>query len=106
MLLGQQYTQKSDIHSLALVIWEIISAGKVVKFHSNSRDGNGSGGGVGGRSNSEVYSAGGGGGGSHVGGGVLGSAAQASSTVSYGNVPYFECKNMQEVREKVSSAGC
>ena len=36
VLLGQQYTQKSDIHSLALVIWEIISAGRVVKFYTNN----------------------------------------------------------------------
>lgn len=36
MLLGHAYTQKSDIHSLALVIWEIISAGKIVKFYSTS----------------------------------------------------------------------
>jgi len=41
VLLGQQYTQKSDIHSLALVIWEIVSAGKVTKFYTNTnRDGN------------------------------------------------------------------
>lgn len=36
VLLGQRYTQKSDIHSLALVIWEIVSAGKVTKFNTNT----------------------------------------------------------------------
>jgi hypothetical protein len=32
VLLGQPYTQRSDVHSLALVIWEIMSSGKTVKF--------------------------------------------------------------------------
>ena len=36
VLLGQQYTQKSNIHSLALAIWEIVSAGKVTKFSTNT----------------------------------------------------------------------
>ena len=94
MLLGQQYTQKSDIHSLALVIWEIISAGKVVKYYT-----------AGGRESS-VHS-------SITGGlrmrGVSDAsqaAGQVNSAVSYGSVPYAECKNMAEVREKVSSCGC
>jgi hypothetical protein len=67
------------------VLWEIVSAGKVTKFTS-AAGGSGSGsrdGGVGG-----------------IGGGGSGSGA-AASTMTYGNVPYAECKNMKEVRERV-----
>jgi hypothetical protein len=91
VLQGLPYTQRSDVHSLALVIWEIVSAGKVVKFYTKggSRDSTAmaSAAGAGGtRSSSDPHGQKGG---------------QVNSAVSYGAVPYAECKNMQEVREKV-----
>lgn len=92
VLQGQAYTQRSDIHSLALVIWEIMSAGKTVKFYTKggSRDSTAVGhGGLAGalRSQSTVSNG--------------GQAGQVNSTVSYGAVPYAECKTMAEVRDKV-----
>jgi hypothetical protein len=95
VLLGQPYTQRSDVHSLALVIWEIMSSGKTVKFYTKggSRD----------RDSTAV-----------VHGGLAGALrapsvsgsgppGQVNSAVSYGAVPYAECKSMAEVRDKVST---
>jgi hypothetical protein len=42
VLLGQGYTQKSDVHSLAMVMWEIIASGKTTKkFNQSSTTGSG-----------------------------------------------------------------
>ena len=38
MLLGQQYTQRSDMYSLGLVLWEVVSAARTVKYTSSSSD--------------------------------------------------------------------
>lgn len=85
VVLKKEYTQSSDIYSLALVLWEIISTGpppstKLNKFHHNfnkqhgkSRKANNSG--------------------------------KKTPVSVYGGVPFFECKNQYEVREKILGGG-
>lgn len=99
VLLGREYTQRSDIHSLALVIWEIVSSGKTVKFYtkggSRDRDRDSAAapvvhGGLAGALRAQSTSAPG------------PAGQQVNSAVSYGAVPYAECRSMAEVREKVS----
>ncbi len=36
VLLGQGYTQRSDVHSLAMVLWEIIASGRTTKKFNQS----------------------------------------------------------------------
>lgn len=82
------------MHSLALVIWEIISSGKTVKFYTKGGSKDSTAvvhGGLAGALRSQSTSAAG------------AQAGHVNSTVSYGTVPYAECKNMAEVRDKVSA---
>lgn len=75
MLLGQGYTQKSDIYSLSLVLWEIIATGVSVKRFTTTAI----------LSKSDGLSS-------------MDIKAQ-SKTPSY--IPFEECRNQAEVRERV-----
>lgn len=73
VLLGQGYNQRSDIHSLSLVLWEIIATGRVVKKY-NSSD----------RLNEATSS-----------------NRLSYTNVTFAGVPFSECRNQTEIREKV-----
>jgi hypothetical protein len=89
VLLGQGYTQKADIHSLALVLWEIIASGRTMKkFSSNSAN----------RSHN-VYE-----------GGYTSSSSPgahhhqidiSTTSIPIPSIPYADCRNQAEVREKI-----
>lgn len=71
VLIGHEYTQKSDIHSLTMVLWEIIANSRSVKYVSKlNKSGNTT-------------------------------LSQKTILGPFENIPYFECKNQSEVREKV-----
>jgi hypothetical protein len=74
VLLGQGYSQKSDIHSLALVLWEIIASGRTMKkFSSNSYGGSGG----------------------------DGQIDISTTSIPISSIPYSDCKNQADVREKI-----
>jgi hypothetical protein len=85
VLLGQGYTQKSDIHSLALVLWEIIASGRTIKKYSSKSD---------------------------EGGGSRFSSSNShgmniditTTSIPISSVPYSDCKSQLEIREKVASS--
>ncbi len=74
MLLGQGYTQKSDIHSLAMVMWEIIASARIIRRYSSRREGS-----------------------------SVSNISVQTTNVQLSSIPYNECKNQLEVRERVSS---
>lgn len=76
VLLGQGYTQKSDVYSLALVLWEIIASGRTMKKFSSSTYGGG-------------------------GGGDIANMNITSTSIPVSSIPFNDCKDQREVREKV-----
>jgi hypothetical protein len=70
-----EYTQKSDMYSLGLVLWEIIASGRSMKKFSSHRSSSSR------NSFGEIQ----------------------STSVTYASIPFSECKSQQEICERVSS---
>lgn len=73
-LLGITYSQKSDVYSLGLVLWEIIASGRREKKYSMTTAGGGSGG---------------------------NSGAITATSVAFASIPFSECKSQNEICERV-----